>query len=443
MRLRDRMRRGQHGVVGAVTWVVFLVLSLCRVEPIPTYYYVFAWYPALLVVDALAARRRGFSWLSERPSVVLALAAWSVPFWLLFEAINLRLQNWYYVGVPRDLLSGRVYLVLSFATVLPGLFLTADLLAAYGLFEGRRTKRFRATPRLLAGMVATGILFAVLPLLFPRYFYPLVWGAVFLLIEPFCRRPGVASWLREMEKGRPARLLRILVAGALCGLFWEVMNMPARSKWIYTVPFFDRTLGVEMPPLGFLGFLPFAVEAASFVALLEITGLAPRAESRRMRVPPLPVFVRLFAVPLAVLAGSAAVVLELERRTVCARAPAVADLPGIERREAAILALDGIREASELLARARDPSGREELARRLEVSVERVAYLVRAATLACWRGLGNEHAASLISIGIDSPEALRGADPAAVYRSLRFVSDAPCLRPERVRVWCREAPLGR
>mgnify|MGYP000090172661 CR=1 FL=1 len=49
----------------------------------------------------------------------------------------------------------------------------------------------------------------------------------------------------ELARGDWRRVWTWGLAALLCGLFWELMNMPARARWIYTVPFFDATLGVE------------------------------------------------------------------------------------------------------------------------------------------------------------------------------------------------------
>jgi hypothetical protein len=50
------------------------------------------------------------------------------------------------------------------------------------------------------------------------------------------------------------------MAGAIAGILWEFWNFWSVSKWIYTVPIFGDIKIFEMPIIGYLGFLPFAVE---------------------------------------------------------------------------------------------------------------------------------------------------------------------------------------
>jgi hypothetical protein len=52
-----------------------------------------------------------------------------------------------------------------------------------------------------------------------------------------------------------------LGGGLCCGLLWETWNYWAGAKWVYTVPFVGFLKVFEMPILGFVGFLPFSLEA--------------------------------------------------------------------------------------------------------------------------------------------------------------------------------------
>lgn len=259
------------------------------------------------------------------------------------------------------------------------------------------------------------------------------------MLEPLCRQPRWPSLLKDLERGRPGRIARLLLAGLICGLYWEVMNMPAGARWIYTVPFFDDTLGVEMPPLGFLGFLPFALAGYSFLRVIEILGLSTPTEAGIRgqidnRVSP---SLRLIGIPGVLAVLSLVIVIRLEEQTVDATAPSVESLSGIHRREAAVLALDGARECVELIAFAEAEGGVSKMARRLVVPEERVHRLVEEARLATWRGLGTEHAGRLWRVGIRSVDDLRAANPAQLTAALRELPDGKRVRSQRVRVWCR------
>jgi len=54
--------------------------------------------------------------------------------------------------------------------------------------------------------------------------------------------------------------LSLLAAGLMCGFFWEFWNYWAITKWYYNVPYVGFFKIFEMPILGYLGYLPFALE---------------------------------------------------------------------------------------------------------------------------------------------------------------------------------------
>ena len=63
---------------------------------------------------------------------------WSVTVWLVFEAFNLVLKNWGYAGVLANPWVRWPGYALAFATVLPGVLLGAEVLAALGAWRGLR-----------------------------------------------------------------------------------------------------------------------------------------------------------------------------------------------------------------------------------------------------------------------------------------------------------------
>jgi hypothetical protein len=60
-----------------------------------------------------------------------------------------------------------------------------------------------------------------------------------------------------------------MLGGLLCGVVWEFWNYWAGAKWSYSIPFFNKWKIFEMPVLGFLGFLPFALECWVLYHLLR------------------------------------------------------------------------------------------------------------------------------------------------------------------------------
>ena len=82
----------------------------------------------------------------------------------------------------------------------------------------------------------------------------------FFLLEPFNYRRGAQSIYRDWEEGNLARTLQLFAAGAICGFLWEFWNMWAYTRWVYVFPLGQDLKFFEMPLVGFLGFLPFALE---------------------------------------------------------------------------------------------------------------------------------------------------------------------------------------
>ena len=271
-----------------LAWVVgFIGLPLshywlvAKVEPFYSSIYCFLWWSYIFAVDYAVWKLRGSSLLRDRPKEFLFLAVWSVPVWMLFEAVNLRLQNWYYVMAPWSLSLGVMFLLLAFGTVLPGIFETMELVV--GLLEkfspdGRIVSRPFVVSRWNARLQwSLGALMLVLLLAFPKDCFCLAWGFAFFLTEPICywrRRTETnqigRSLLGQLAAGNCTRLVALLAAGFICGGLWESWNFTARTKWIYSVPFFDELKLGEMPVLGFVGFPPFALECYALVNFLSL-----------------------------------------------------------------------------------------------------------------------------------------------------------------------------
>ena len=266
------------GIVGLPVSHYWLV---AKVEPFYSSIYCFLWWSYIFAVDLAVYRLRGTSLLRDRPKEFLFLTAWSVPLWMLFEAVNLHIQNWYYVMAPWSFSLGLVYLFLAFGTVLPAVFETMELvggliekLSPSGRIAGRPFTINLSNVRVQFGI---GVLMLILLLVFPEDCFCLAWGFAFFLTEPICfwqRRTETnqvgRSLLGQLAAGDNTRLVALLVSGLICGALWEAWNIAARTKWIYSVPYFDELKLGEMPVLGFLGFPPFALECYALVNFLSL-----------------------------------------------------------------------------------------------------------------------------------------------------------------------------
>lgn len=235
-------------------------------EPFATWYYPFAWISYILFVDGWVFRRRGESLLLSHPGRFLFLAAWSVALWLIFEAFNLRLENWSYFDLPGNRPLRWAGYFLAFATVVPGILETADLIDASNLVKETRVKPLGWRNRAGVWFAAAGAAMLLLSLLWPRFFFPLVWGGFFFLLEPVNERTGAASILADWRAGRARRFVILILAGLACGVLWEWWNAWARARWAYSVPGVGDSKLFAMPLLGYLGFPPFALEVFAMTA---------------------------------------------------------------------------------------------------------------------------------------------------------------------------------
>lgn len=241
------------------------------------------WLGYVLVVDALVARRSPPSMLQRNPRRWAALFLVSVPFWWLFEGVNAHVENWIYQG--REIFSALEYFLLaslSFSTVVPAVFETAELVRTWPVIE-----RLRNGPRLSLrpgspAMAVSGLAMAVAVAVRPGWFFPFVWTALWFLLEPLNDRVGNRSLLEPLRRGdwRPVGSLAL---GCLaCGFFWELWNWHSYPKWVYRVPFVDFLHVFEMPLLGYGGYPFFALELFAFYQLL--VGVWPGPDPRWPRL---------------------------------------------------------------------------------------------------------------------------------------------------------------
>lgn len=389
-------------------------LLLLGVDPVPTWFYVFAWYPTLVLLDRVAHRLDGRPPLLARPARTASLLAWSAVIWLLFEAANFRLTNWYYVFLPHAGVERWAGIVLSFATVVPAIVLAARVLDAAGVGRGWRTAPLPARSWELNAAVALGVLTGAMALMWPDQFFPLIWGAVWLVADPFVyRRQPEWSLLGDLARGRWDRLGRLMIGGLGVGLLWEFYNFWARGQWIYTIPWLEQLKWFEMPPVGFLGFPLFALEAWAVYHALCVLGVAVPlvrvggAEHTTAALPRRPARLGIAAgavvFALLVLAG-------MERRTISSTVPRLDEVPAVSAALAGELRAAGV--GSPFVLAAADPDA---LARIIGGPRPPLAAAVDAARLVTLRGIGTAHGAVLWRVGIQSVCALGRALPERLW----------------------------
>lgn len=280
-RTRRRHAFPVHGWLGIAALAGAESLLFAGIEPVATYFTPIAWSAYILIADAAVLALTNRSRLNDAPVTLARMAAFSIPLWLVFEAYNLRLQNWTYVGVPQGWAAAVLGYGWSFATITPAMFETSDLVQALlPAVPGNAWKISRPAEN---AVMASGAACLIVPLVLPRsiaaYLFALVWIGFLLLLDPVNRRLGLPSFLGDLSEGFRRRLYGFLAAGWICGWLWEFWNYWAPAKWHYTFPMFQQVKIFEMPAPGYIGFLPFALECfAMYVTAAWLAGWLKRVK---------------------------------------------------------------------------------------------------------------------------------------------------------------------
>jgi hypothetical protein len=367
---------------------------------------------------------------------------WSLFIWLIFEAANLSLENWYYINLPHPTVERWLGYAIAYGTVLPGIFETMELLETSGLFKNSKMKKVIVSGEGQFILALLGMLWLLSSINIPEYFFPFIWVGFILLLDPINYRFGGRSLLRDLEEGNPRKIYLLLIAGLICGLLWEFWNFWAFSKWIYTVPFFEKAKGFEMPFLGFLGFPPFAVQAYVMYNTLSLfrhkRGWEETQYQRDLQKKTRPltsVLTTLFIITFSVLIFRA-----IDLKTVDSYEPRLKDAYWIEPKYRDLLPKVGIGNLEDLVLKTHEKKEREELALRLLIPKEELIRWVEYAMLAQLKGLGIENLRLLEEVGIHSVTVLAGEDPDRLYeKMLQFRRIKPNLKKAKIRIWIREA----
>lgn len=249
-------------------WLGLALLAVCwplnwTLPGMRTAYLFFPlWLGYILVVDALVMSRTGSSlWTRSRRDFALLFVT-SAPVWWIFETINSRTGNWEYLGsTPLTRLEYYLLCTLSFSTVMPAVFETAELIRTFRWIDRFASRiRVQPSPALNAGLFLGGLAMAALTLAWPKYCYPFVWTSLLLVLEPlncWLGRPHLLQYLRNGD-WRP--MVALALGALVCGFFWEMWNYYSEPKWVYHTPGAQFLHVFEMPLLGYGGYIPFGLE---------------------------------------------------------------------------------------------------------------------------------------------------------------------------------------
>jgi hypothetical protein len=237
------------------------------------------WLGYCLTVDGLVFARTGTSLIARSWRRYLGLFAVSAPVWWMFEALNLRTQNWTYLGIESfSPLHYAFWTTLSFSTVVPAVFGSAELISSFGFLKKLpRGPVVKPDPPTTWTFFIAGWFTLGLVLIWPGIFFPFVWISLYCIVEPinvWLGHRSLAGWTKDGD-WRPVMALWLGVL--LTAIFWEMWNYFSYPKWIYHVAWGNGFHVFEMPLLGYGGYLPFSLELYAVYHLVQ--GLLGRRQT--------------------------------------------------------------------------------------------------------------------------------------------------------------------
>ncbi|HEX7055420.1 MAG TPA: hypothetical protein VF211_15965 [Burkholderiales bacterium] len=228
------------------------------------------WLGYIVVMNALAYRRSGRSPLTHRTGWFASLFLASALFWWLFEHLNQFSRNWYYTGIAaKGAWDYFLQASLPFSTVLPAVASTWAWLAAFPRLDRMRLFPVRAGAWLAWLSLVAGVgTLAALPLA-PEALFAMLWLAPLLVLAALQFVLTGETLFSPLAQGDWRPVLQPALAALVCGFFWELWNYGSLARWHYSVPYVQRFHVFEMPLLGYAGYLPFGVECALALQLVE------------------------------------------------------------------------------------------------------------------------------------------------------------------------------
>src|SRR5919108_3741072 len=262
---KPRSRLPLHGWIGAGMLILFWVLNWTSTGARTHWGFFPLWLGYCLAIDGLVYWRTGTSLLTRSPRKYVGLFLVSAPVWWIFELFNVRTQNWTYIGAEVfSPLKYAFWTTLSFTTVIPAVFGSAEFAASLDVVQRRRPGPVIDTDRRTTlTFFLLGWTMLLLMLVWPRIFFPFIWLSLYFILEPMNIWVGNRSLARWTQKGDWRPVVSLWLGVLLTAFFWEMWNYYSYPKWVYNVAWGDWLHVFEMPLLGYGGYLPFALELYS------------------------------------------------------------------------------------------------------------------------------------------------------------------------------------
>lgn len=261
------------GWAGIMSGILFWVLAWSRFDWFSLFQrhtFTPLWLSYIVTVNAITCSRKGTCLIMKESRIFLWLFPISAFFWWSFEYLNRFVQNWYYLSADIGAIEYFIYATLSFSTVLPAVFSTAELLGTTSIIK-RLPVKYRSGQNYPKSFFLLILVLSVLGLIgigiLPDILFPILWISPLLIITSiqgiFSERHVLISFI----EGRWGYIFSFAFSALMCGFFWEMWNYLSYAKWKYSIPYVHAFEIFEMPILGYAGYLPFGLECVSVIEL--------------------------------------------------------------------------------------------------------------------------------------------------------------------------------
>jgi len=259
-----------HGWFGLTLAIIFWIINWTWDGPRTNWAFFPMWLGYCLVIDGLVYARTHTSLLTRDWRQYVFLFLISAPVWWTFELLNLRTQNWAYIGLEHiTVVQYAFWTTLSFTTVVPAVFGSAEFIASFHFMKRIKPGLIIRPDRLTTNLFfLVGWLMLVLLLLWPEIFFPFIWLSPYFILEPLNVRLGNRTLAQWTQQGDWRPVFSLWLGVLMTGFFWEMWNYFSYPKWIYHVPWGGWIHIFEMPLLGYGGYLPFSLELFALYHLI-------------------------------------------------------------------------------------------------------------------------------------------------------------------------------
>ena len=143
----------KYGLVGILLIVFVEINFFLKIQPFANWYFPIVWLGYIFIIDALIYKLRKNSLITNHPLQFIGILFLSIPFWHVFEFLNLFFLNW--LNTPD--FTGLIRFV-SAAFIFTGFYETYLLIRTLHLFDKIKLKKsYKITKQFLNIMILISI----------------------------------------------------------------------------------------------------------------------------------------------------------------------------------------------------------------------------------------------------------------------------------------------